>query len=186
VTAAFAAFLGLTVLAASPALGAAAPPTAFGLRVQRAGAIFAGTVTELTWEQRDVAFVTHVRFRDVRYVVGAPRGNGAPTEGATTEGRLLVTAGLPEFKIGQRYIILAKEEMGPAGSWIPLAAIRAGLFHVDWVGDSGETMVSDSARRPIGGIERGEIILATQTARGEKRCMSEDEFLSAIRKLLRA
>lgn len=175
----------LALFLSLPSSALAAPSTTFGARVQRAGAIFAGTATDLTWEQRDALFVTRVRFRDIRSVT-AHRHGTVPADETATQGELLVTAGLPEFKIGQRYIILAKEEMGPAGSWIPIAALRAGLFHVDWVGDSSETVVSDSARRPIAGIKDGELVLATRTARGDwNRCMTEEEFLSAIRKLLR-
>jgi hypothetical protein len=181
--------LGLLLLLPAPAF-AAPPHTSFGARVQRAGAIFAGTVTDMTWEQLDVVIVTHVSFREARFVKGHAIQGGVArltqVRGKTSDGWITVPAGLPEFEIGQRYVVLAKEEMGPQGSWIPLAGLRGGLFHVERDG-RGREFVSDSSRRPIRGIRGGEIVLATGSSddeRGGSR-VSEDEFLSVIRKLLR-
>jgi hypothetical protein len=186
-----AAALAVLLLLPSTAPGAAAPHTGFGSRVLRAGAIFAGTVTDMRWEQLDVVIVTHVSFRDVRYIKGGPPQSGVTrltqVGGKTAEGRLLVPAGLPEFQIGRRYVVLAKEEMGPRGSWIPLAALRGGLFHIERSDEGDEMYVSDSARRPIAGVQEGEIILASResTEGTWNRRMSEEDFLSAIRKLVR-
>jgi hypothetical protein len=180
--------LGLLLLLPAPVF-AASPHTSFGARVQRAGAIFAGTVTDMTWEQRDVVIVTHVSFRDVRFVKGRalPEGIARITQVSSkpTDAWITVSAGLPEFEIGRRYVVLAKEEMGPLGSWIPLAGLRGGLFHVERSA-SGE-FVSDSSRRPIAAIRVGEIVLANGSTHDERRGsrMSEDQFLSVIRNLVR-
>jgi hypothetical protein len=170
--------------------GLISPP--FASRVEMAGAIFAGTVSEVIPEHLDGTIVTRVHFRDVRYAKGSPLPGGVTRLtllGGTVGDRIVVASKSVEFVAGRRYVVLSTADLGSRlNSWLPVIGSGGGLFHVEVDPTRMENVVSTYRGLPIAGVTNGglEITGTSLMERNYGQRMTENDFLSALRDMDRS
>jgi len=182
--------------------------------VRSADIIFAGTVDRVFVDvqpSRDFP-LTRVVFRDLHVVKGQSNSRDSlqiTLWGGVVGDEVFREADQPEFEMGKRYVLMVSGDLGSERtSYTPVIGMNRGLFHV--IKDSqGKTTVRDWAHRPIARIDRNHLVVVgnaestveIRRVRARERSeplievlgksedpgtrLSEDEFLSSLRPLLK-
>ncbi len=209
--------IGLLAMLAAPVTSGATQIDAslnFSRTIAYAGVIFAGTVSSVYVEMHSSPRypLTRVTFRDLRLVKGKIRGQDSlqiTLWGGSDGTYLYVVPGQPEFRVGERCVVMADSDLGAEStSHVPIIGMNRGLFYV-FSDSTGRPCVHDWARRPIVRIEKSHlVVLGTgqaharewprTPAQGSERPieglardedpgsrLSEEEFLAAISSFLK-
>jgi hypothetical protein len=119
-------------LAATPASATIVPPVSFETLVQTADVVFAGDVVQVEPRWVDTgsgrAIVTRVTFRVDRVLKGSPRLQVAlDLLGGRVGDTALLVPGVPQFAVGERVIVCARDGGGQVS---PIVGFNQGRFRV--------------------------------------------------------
>ncbi len=196
------------VTAVVPASSASVPyPVDLKSCVREAGYAFAGTVSSIQAEKVPSTIVTKVSFSDVVYAKGKGEAGTIvlTMQGGKVDGmRIGISPSLPEFHVGERYIVLAANDLGsPANHYLPIVYFDQGVFQL-MAGKPGGRLVVGGEICPVIGYRDGHLVYADKrnprqhsqtmlTGRGKVageimaydtgRRYTEKQFLDLIRKV---
>lgn len=176
-------------------------------RVRLAGYAFAGTVDSM----RTVRLPTVVTLVHLSRLEVAKGDSLADTltlrmYGGVLDGVQYELLGAPRFKVGRRYVLLTTKDLGVEPFYMPVG--DEGFYPLRNDSATGTLVVHDSEGRPVMGVIDGRIIALDRRSNrppgtdpippslrvteiryrdeDDGKRMTEAEFLSAIRELIRA
>ena len=161
----------------SPAAATTVESIATATQAATADRIFVGTVTAVTSRPKAAApkyFETVVRFSVEDAVAGSlPATVELTLSGGEVGGVRQRVEGMPEFAVGERYVVLLEADQDPPLT-SPLVGFNQGLYRV--VGESRATaVVQDRRGRPLASD------VAPTGARGATSDPRLDDFLDTLR-----
>ncbi len=135
--------------------------------VYRAGEIFEGTVSDVrSYLVGDGASIrTDVTFAIGESILG---GEGEETrtltfEGGKVEGDELFIPGMPQFEVGENYLLLLKQNVTPF-TLCPVVGMAQGSFHFKIDPSSNEEIIKDGLGRIVTTGPEGTLIMADDPA----------------------
>ncbi len=119
---------------------------------------------------------TRVSLTQLDVVKGTNPGDSYVLEvaGGVAGGVAQVYPGLPEFKLGERYVLFIR---GNRQDFFPVVGIQQGLFKVE--PDNGRSVVRNADDQPVLGIQQGRVIAGVPAAGVAP--LSLEAFLGAVR-----
>lgn len=139
---------------------------------------FAGTVKSILGRSIDGVIVSDIEFTDVVLARGENEGPSLVlTERGGTFGDLItVSADLPQFEIGQRYIVLSYGRGAAADWYMPIVAFPNGLFLVRANQTTGKRFVVDYEGREVTEMRHGHLVLLQEPAKKSGFSSDQDEI----------
>lgn len=152
-----------TILLPHSCTGSMSFPFTLEATAKMAKLAFAGTVDRIEYRQEGGYRLTDVRFTDIR---SAHTGRQDETITLSILGSFnLLIVGMPQFEVGQRYIVLAVDR-GTAENWyIPFVGMRQGVFHVNRSAGRGQWVVHDVEGHPVLAIRGGHLAILDDVER---------------------
>jgi hypothetical protein len=134
-----------------------------------AGVVFAGTVTRASASKVPGGpIVTEYAFGDLQVAKGSPSGGQAVLTimGGTLGGLHSRVVGLPELRVGARYIVFSDGDFGSvANAYLPVIGLQQGVFLVA-PSDSVDGCVIDGFGRNVIAIQDGRIVVEVMVRPG--------------------
>src|SRR6185503_5800238 len=161
--------LAIATATAPPTWASLAYPVDLKSCVRAAGYVFAGTVSNKRAEKVPHTIVTRITFSDVVYAKGEGDANSivlTVVGGKVDDMGVGVSPGLPMFRLGERYIILAANDLGsPANEYLPIVYFNQGIFLLQSEKVGGPLVVGQDL--PVIGYRRGHLVYTAK--RGSPR-----------------
>jgi hypothetical protein len=137
---------------ASPTHATVLTPMDFAEQCTSAERIFVGSVRSVESRRNPAApqyFETLVTFAVERSIVGADAGEvQLRFSGGVVDGARQTVDGIPEFAVGERYVVLANGAAARA-SVSPIMGFNQGLYRVDSPSGAPRELVHDRLGRPL-------------------------------------
>lgn len=161
----------------------------FSSLVQDAEVIAVGTVTaiETEWDAQKEAPFTLVTFSDLEVL----KGDESQTEitlhflgGPTPDGLIMQIAGVPQFTLGERYVIFC---IGNQHHAVPLVGLWQGVYRVVFDAERGIDTIHNHAGQPVtalptedGGMLHDEAPIVQEQKEAQQEAMSLGTFTALI------
>jgi hypothetical protein len=141
--------------------------------VRDADLIFAGTVSDLTYEKTSETIITHVRFRELVVVKGDVNDSTLTltVHGGRFENRIVEEVGFPTYDLSRRYVLLVKRDRGSRQNlYSPIVYFDQGYFVARPADFEGRSEFADSHGRALLDLREGHlVVLAPKRRRGAEQ-----------------
>jgi hypothetical protein len=149
----------VALLCGAPLLASSVREVPFDALSRTAKRVISGEVVRVVSEVDANGFI----YSNVTLLVrnAAPRAlEGRPytfrTIGGEVDGRRLFIQGMPRFEVGQEVALFLHDSPGTALG--PTVGLWQGVFFLDRDAKTGESVMLDSGRRPVLGLEGGKLV----------------------------
>ena len=178
-------YLLATFILLTPVVDTAAadhPPLSFSMVLDMTTLAFAGTVKSVLGRSIDGVIVSDIEFTDVVLARGENEGPSLviTERGGTFGDMMTVSVDLPQFEIGQRYVVLSYGRGAAADWYMPIVAFPNGLFRIRTNQSTRERFVVDYEGRDIAAIRNDHLVLLQLPSKKASLSGEEDEISSVF------